>query len=72
MEDQDVGKCWQEAQGLLNIDEYAEATCQAVSTVRRKVLNRSIEFVRIGGSIRFRPESVVELIAAGTVPAQAK
>jgi excisionase family DNA binding protein len=64
------GKAERATRGLLNVEQYAEAIGQKPSTVRRKVLNRAIEFVRIGRSIRFRPESVDELIAAGTVPAR--
>jgi len=55
--------------GLLNVEQYAEAMGLKPSTVRQMVWRREIEFVRIGRSIRFRPEMVETLIERGTVPA---
>ena len=54
---------------LLNIDEVAAATGWKPKTVRQKVWRREIEFVRMGRSIRFKPETVEKLIERGTVPA---
>lgn len=56
-------------QGLLNVNEFAAATGWKPSTVRFKVWAREVEFVRMGRSIRFKPETVERLIAEGTVPA---
>jgi excisionase family DNA binding protein len=55
--------------GLLNVEEFAAAIGWKPSTVYQKVWRREIEFVRIGRSIRFRPETAEKLIKAGTVPA---
>jgi excisionase family DNA binding protein len=54
---------------LLNIEEFAAAVGWRPSTVRQKVWRRQIEFVRMGRSIRFKPETVQKLIERGTVPA---
>jgi excisionase family DNA binding protein len=56
------------AQGLLNIQEFATATGWSVNTVRAKVWQRQIEFVRMGRNIRFKPETVEKLISQNTVP----
>lgn len=58
-------------QGLLTVPEFAEALGWSSATVRAKVWKREIEFIRIGRSIRFRPESVQQLIEDNTVPALA-
>lgn len=54
--------------GLLGVDEFAQLVGQKPSTIRQKIWRREIEFVRIGRSIRFRPELVDEIIQRGTVP----
>jgi excisionase family DNA binding protein len=54
---------------LLTVDELAELVGWKPATVRQKVWRRQIEFVRVGRSIRFRPESVEKLIERGTVAA---
>ena len=56
--------------GLWTVDQVAEATGWKPSTVRQKVWRREIEFVRMGRSIRFRPETVEQLIIEGTVTVQ--
>lgn len=53
---------------LLNIKEFAAVTGWKPSTVYQKVYLREVEFVRIGRSIRFKPETVSKLIEAGTMP----
>jgi excisionase family DNA binding protein len=53
--------------GLLNVPQFAEATGWSESTVRQRVWLRQIEFVRMGRSIRFKPETVEQLIREGTV-----
>ena len=55
--------------GLLSVEEFAVAVGWKPSTVRQKIWKREIEFVRMGRSIRFRPELVEKLIEQGTVPA---
>lgn len=54
--------------GLLTVDEFAAEVGWKPATVRQKVWRREVEFVRIGRSIRFRPETAEKLIEAGTVP----
>ena len=53
--------------GLWNSWQMAKALGQSEKTVRQKVWLRQIEFVRIGRSIRFKPETAERLIEAGTV-----
>jgi excisionase family DNA binding protein len=55
---------------LLNVAEFAAAVGWKPATVRQKVWRRQIDFVRIGRSIRFKPETVHKLIERGTVPAR--
>ena len=57
-------------QSLLNVKQFAEALGWSPSTVRMKVWKREVEYVRMGRSIRFRPETVHRLIEENTVPAQ--
>jgi excisionase family DNA binding protein len=59
-------------QGLLNVEQFAEALGWSPSTVRMKVWKREVEFVRMGRSIRFRPETLHRLIEENTVPAQSR
>jgi excisionase family DNA binding protein len=55
---------------LLTIDEFAEALALQPKTIRQWVFRREVQFVRVQGSIRFRPETLDELIDKGTVPAR--
>lgn len=57
--------------GLLTVAEFAEALGWSPATVRAKVWKREVEFIRMGRSIRFRPETVQQLIENNTVPALA-
>lgn len=54
---------------LLNVKEFAAITGMKPSTVRQKVWRREVEYVKIGRSVRFKPETAQKLIDAGTVPA---
>jgi excisionase family DNA binding protein len=54
--------------GLLDVPQVAEAMRWSESTVRQKVWLRQIEYVKLGRSVRFRPETVERLIREGTVP----
>ena len=54
---------------LLTVEEFAAAIGWKPSTVYQKVWRREVEFVLIGRSIRFKPETADRLIEAGTVPA---
>jgi excisionase family DNA binding protein len=53
---------------LLTVEEFATATGWKPSTIYQKVWRREVEFVRIGRSIRFKPEMVERLIDAGSMP----
>jgi excisionase family DNA binding protein len=54
--------------GLLTVEQFAEAIGLKPSSVRQKVWRREIEFVRVGRAIRFKPETVEQIINQGTVP----
>jgi excisionase family DNA binding protein len=54
---------------LLNVEEFAAIVGWKPATIRQKVWRRQIDFVRMGRSIRFKPETVQKLIERGTVPA---
>lgn len=55
--------------GLMDTEQFAAAIGVQPATVRQWVWRRQVEFVRIGRSIRFKPETAEKLIATGTVPA---
>lgn len=52
---------------LLNVEEFAAVVGWKPATVRQKVWRREVEFVRMGRSIRFKPETAEKLIERGTV-----
>lgn len=54
---------------LLNVEEFAAEVGWKPATVRQKVWRRQIEFIRMGRSIRFKPETAQKLIRESTVPA---
>jgi len=54
---------------LLTIKDVAEMTGWKPKTVRMKVWRRELEFVKLGRSVRFREETINQLIERGTVPA---
>jgi excisionase family DNA binding protein len=54
---------------LLTINDVAEMTGWKPKTVRMKVWRRELEFVKLGRSVRFREETINQLIERGTVPA---
>ena len=54
---------------LLTVEEFAAATGWKPSTVRQKVWRREIEYLKMGRSIRFKPETVDKLIECATIPA---
>lgn len=54
---------------LLNTEEFAAALGLSPKTVRQWTWTRKVPFVRVGRSIRFRPETVTEIIDRGAVPA---
>lgn len=56
--------------GLLTIEQFAEALGLSPKTIRQRVWRRQVPFVRIGRSIRFRPETVDEIVNRGSVPAE--
>lgn len=54
---------------LLTVEEFANEVGWKPKTVRQKIWRRELEYVRIGRSIRFKPETAEKLIERGTVPA---
>lgn len=50
---------------LLTAEESADMLGLKVSTVRRKILEKTITFVKIGRSVRIPIEAVEALIVAG-------
>lgn len=54
---------------LLTTEEFAAALGLSPKTVRQWTWMRRVPFVRVGRAIRFRPETVNEIIERGTIPA---
>ena len=54
---------------LLTVQEFAAAVGWKASTVRQKIWRRELEYVKLGRSVRFKPETAQRLIERGTVPA---
>jgi excisionase family DNA binding protein len=54
---------------LLTVEEFANAVGWKPSTVRQKIWRRELEYVKVGRSVRFKPETAHQLIEQGTVPA---
>jgi excisionase family DNA binding protein len=48
---------------LMTAEEVAGVTRLAVATVRKYVLRKSIPFLKIGASVRFRPSEIEDWIA---------
>jgi hypothetical protein len=53
---------------LMNVVEFADTVGWKPATVRQKVWRREIEYIKVGRSIRFKPETAQKLIERGTVP----
>lgn len=60
----------QTAKGLLTVEEVSLATGWKESTIRQKIWLREIEYVKLGRSVRFRQETINDLIERSTVPAR--
>lgn len=54
---------------LLTVEEFAAALGLSPKTVRQWTWMRRVPFIRVGRAIRFRPETVNEIIDRGTIPA---
>lgn len=54
---------------LLTTEEFAAALGLSPKTVRQWTWTRKVPFVRVGRAIRFRPETVTDIIDKGEVPA---
>ena len=54
---------------MLNVPEAAERLGLAPATLRQWIWRRKIEVVRVGRSVRIRPEVIEKIITRGTVPA---
>jgi len=53
------------AEKLLNVKEVAEYLGIKVPTVRKLVLTRRIDYVKIGSLVRFKPETVERIQKEG-------
>jgi excisionase family DNA binding protein len=54
---------------LLTVEEFAAEVGWKPATVRQKIWRRELEYVKLGRSVRFKPETAQSLIERGTVPA---
>lgn len=54
---------------MMTVREFANTVGWSPSTVRQKIWHRELEYVKLGRSVRFKPETVQRLIEQGTVPA---
>jgi len=54
---------------LLNTEEFAAALGLSPKTIRNWVWTRRVSYLRVGRAIRFRPETVEEILNRGAVPA---
>lgn len=54
---------------LLTVEEFADAVGLSPKTIRQWVWMRRVPYVRVGRAIRFRRETVEEILNRGTVPA---
>lgn len=54
---------------LLTVQEFATLVGWKPSTVRQKIWRRELEYVKLGRSVRLKPETAQSLIERGTVPA---
>ena len=52
-----------------DVKEFADAVGLSPKTIRQWVWMRRVSYVRVGRVIRFRPETVQEILNRGTVPA---
>ena len=55
---------------LMTISEFAESLHVTIACVRRWVLERRINTIRVGRLIRFSPEERERIVAQGLVPAR--
>lgn len=54
---------------LLSVTEFADAVGLSPKTIRQWVWMRRVPYVRVGRAIRFRQQTVDEILNRGTVPA---
>jgi excisionase family DNA binding protein len=54
---------------LLSVTEFADAVGLSPKTIRQWVWMRRVPYVRVGRAIRFRQETVEEILRRGEVPA---
>jgi excisionase family DNA binding protein len=54
--------------GLITVSEVAYALGLKESTIRQMVWERRISYIKVGRCVRFKPETISKVIAAGEVP----
>lgn len=54
---------------LLTVEQFAVALGLAPKTIRMWVWRKEVSFVKVGGAVRFRPETLEQVIKRGEVPA---
>jgi excisionase family DNA binding protein len=54
---------------LLRVKEAASRLGLTESTIRQKILHKTIEHVHIGGAVRIPESAIARIIEAGRVPA---
>jgi excisionase family DNA binding protein len=55
---------------LLTVAQVAMRLGMRESTIRQWVWERKVAYIKVGRSVRFRPEVIDHLIAQGEVPAR--
>lgn len=58
------------SRNLLTTEEFAAALGLSVKTIRQWTWRRRVPFIRVGRAVRFRRETVDEIINRGSVPAE--
>jgi excisionase family DNA binding protein len=67
-----IGKMKSTQRNLLTTEEFAAALGLSSRTIRQWTWLRRIPFVRVGGAIRFQPETVDEIVTRGSVSVRGK
>ena len=60
---------WMKVTQLLTVEEVSKRLGLKISTIRRRILERKIDYVKNGRSVRIPVETVERIIASGYRPA---